>query len=99
MGQAKRRGTFEERKESSLARRKAQDRIDREAWLQRQAERDVLMDRDYVPPERTGRPTSVIGTGGFGRGGRRGSPMMLMAAMLAATAGIGPVMADDRRCR
>lgn len=89
MGQASRRGTFEERKAQSIARREEQRRIDREVFLLRQAERDALMDRDYVPPERTGRPIGVIGTGGFGRG--RSSSMMLMAAMLAATAGIGAI--------
>jgi len=89
VGQASRRGTFEERKAQAIARREEQLRIDKEAYLLRQAERDALIDRDYVPPERTGRPIGVIGTGGFGRG--RSSKMMLMAAMLAATAGIGVI--------
>ena len=99
MGQARRRGTFEERKAQSIAKREEQRRIDLEAYLQRQAERDAILDRDYVPPERTGRPIGVIGTGGFGRGGRSSSRMMVMAAMLAITAGIGPVIADDRKYR
>ena len=50
-----------------------------------------------VLKDRISRQRSV-GTGGFGRSGRRRSSMMLMAAMLAATAGgIGLVMADDRK--
>lgn len=100
MGQASRRGTFEERKAQSIARREEQRRIDREAWLQRQAERDALMDRDYTPPAQsgTGRSVGTIGTGGFGSG-RRGSPMMLMAALLAASAGVGAIMPDDRKYR
>lgn len=88
MGQASRRGTFEERKAQSIARKEEQRRIDKEAFLLRQAERDALMDRDYTPPAQsdTGRRVGVIG-----HVGRRGSSMMLMAAMLAATAGIGVI--------
>ena len=99
MGQANRRGTFEERKGQSIASREEQRRTDREAYLLRQAERDAILDRDYTPPSVTEPRQRSVGTGGFGRGGRRGSSMMLMAAMLAATAGIGPVMADDRKYR
>lgn len=87
MGQANRRGTFEDRKAQAIAKREERQRVDREAYLLRQAERDALMDRDYVPPERTGRPIGTVGTGGFGSGNRRGKSMM-MAAMLAAFAGM-----------
>lgn len=97
MGQASRRGTFEERKAQSIARREEQRRIDREAYLQRQANRDALLDRNCTPPSVTEPRQRSVGTGGFGRGGRRGSSMMLMAAMLAATAGSGihPAVIDD----
>ena len=98
MGQAKRKGTFEERKAQSIARREEQRRIDREAYLQRQASRDALLDRDYTPPSVTEPRQRSFGTGGFGRGGGRRRPsIMLMAALLAATAesGIHPAMIDD----
>lgn len=99
MGQASRRGTFEERKAQAIAKREERQRVDREAYLLRQAERDAMLDRDYTPPSVTEPRQRSVGTGGFGSGGRRGSSMMLMAAMLAATAGIGPIMADDRKYR
>ena len=99
MGQASRRGTFEERKAQAIARREEEQRISREAFLKRQAERDAILDKDYTPPSVTEPRQRSVGTGGFGSGGRRGKSMMLMAAMLAATAGIGPVMADDRKYR
>jgi len=102
VGQASRRGTFEERKAQAIAKREERQRVDREAWLQRQAERDSLMDREdqaRSTARSEGMSIGVVGTGGFGSGRRRGSAMMLMAAMLAATAGIGPVMADDKRYR
>ena len=94
MGQASRRGTFEERKAQSVARREEQRRRDREAYLQRQADRDALLDRDYTPPNVTETPPRRVGVG---HGGRRGSSMMLMAALLAATAGSGihPAVIDD----
>lgn len=79
MGQANRRGTFEERKAQAIARREEQPRIDREAWLQRQAERDAELDRLYIQPERTSRPI------GFGGGHRRGLLMMLMATIATIT--------------
>ena len=93
LGQASRRGSFEERKAQAIARKEEQLRIDREAFLQRQAERDAELDREYIPPERTGRPIGVVGTGGFGRGRN----MMVMAAMLAATAGIGAIDIPSER--
>lgn len=100
MGQASRRGTFEERKAQSIARREEQSRIDREAYILRQAERDAILDRDYTPPSVTEPRQRSVGTGGFGRGGRRGPSMMLMAALLAATAGsIHPQALSDARHR
>lgn len=96
MGQASRRGTFEERKAESITRREEQRRIDREAWLQRQAERDAILDRDYTPPCVAEPRERSVGTGGFGSGGRRRPSTMLMAAMLAAFTGTGPVMPYDR---
>lgn len=87
VGQASKRGTFEERKTQSIAKREERQQVDREAYLQRQAERDSILDREYQAREaarREGRPIGVIGTGGFGSGGRRGKSMMVMAAMLAA---------------
>lgn len=99
MGQASRRGTFEERKTQAIALREELQRVDREAYLLRHAERDAISDRFYTPPRITEPHQRSVGTGGFGRGGRRGASMMLMAAMLAATAGIGPIMADDRKYR
>jgi hypothetical protein len=97
VGQAARRGTFEERKAQAIARREEQQRINREVFLQKQAERDAILDRDYTPPSGTETPPRRVGV--IGHSGRRGSSIMLMAAMLAATAGIGPVMADDRKYR
>lgn len=93
MGQASRRGTFEERKAEAIARREEEQRISREAFLLRQAERDAELDRGYKPPYGTARKIGVVGSGG------RGSRMMIMAAMLAATAGIGAIMPDDRKYR
>ena len=98
MGQASRRGTFEERKVQSIARRKEQLLISRKEHQQRQADRDALLDRDYTPPSVTEPRQRSVGTGGFGRGGGRRRPsIMLMAALLAATAesGIHPAMIDD----
>lgn len=100
MGQASRRGPFEERKAEATARREEEQRISREAFLLRQAERDAErdaeLDRGYKPPYGTARKIGVVGSGGFGG---RGSRMMIMAAMLAATAGIGAIMPDDRKYR
>ena len=87
MGQASRRGTFEERKAQSIARREEQQRIGREEHQRRMAERDALLDRDCSPPNRNETPPRRVGV--IGHGGRRGSSMMLMAALLAATAGSG----------
>lgn len=86
MGQASKRGTFEERKAQSITKREERQRVDREAWLQRHAERDAILDRDYTPPSVTEPRQRSVGTGGFGSGGRRVSSMML-TAMLAATVG------------
>jgi len=97
VGQAGRRGTFEERKAESIAKREERNRVDREAWLQRQAERDVILDRDYTPPRGTEPRQLSVGTGGFGGRGRS-SKMMLMAALLAATASsIHPQALSDIR--
>jgi hypothetical protein len=97
MGQASKRGTFEERKAESIAKREERHRIDREAYLLRQAERDATLDRDYTPPCVTEPRQRSVGTGGFGSRGRSSS-MMLMAAMLAATAGsIHPQALSDVR--
>lgn len=95
MGQASRRGTFEERKTQSIAKREEQRRIDREAYLLRQAERDAIIDRDYKPPYGT---STGSGSVLYGRS-RKSSSLLLMAAMLAATSGIGAIMADDRKYR
>jgi hypothetical protein len=98
VGQASRRGTFEERKAQAIARREEQHRIDREAYLLRQAERDALMDREdqaRATARSEGRPIGVIRHGSRGR-----SSMVLMAAMLAATAGIGIIdVPSGRRYR
>lgn len=103
MGQASRRGAFEERKAQAIARREEQRRINREAYLLRQAERDALMDRQDAErctdvATKQGERLLIVDDGYSRR--RRTPTMMLMAAMLAATAGsIHPQALSDARYR
>ena len=85
MGQAKRRGIFEERKAQAIVKHKERQRADREAFLLKLAELDAILDRDYLAPEKTGRLIGVVGTGGFGLGNRRGKSIA-MATMLGVIA-------------
>lgn len=103
MGQASRRGTFEYRKKQAIAKRNERQRVDREAWLQRQAERDAELDRQDRARETArseGRPIGHIGTGGFGGRVRRGTLIQMIAAILAATgSGVHPQAVSDARFR
>lgn len=85
MGQAKRRGSFEERKHQSITKKEEQCRIDHEAYLKLKAERDALMDqRDRARANNTYSKPSKYSSG-FSN---RRSSVLMMGAMLAAFAGM-----------
>lgn len=87
MGQASRRGTFEERKAQAIAKAEEYRKKSQELFLQKQAARDAILDQSHARAYGNGTATSPrprVGLGGFGS---RGGSMMMLAAILAATAG------------
>ncbi|CAB4211681.1 hypothetical protein UFOVP1419_3 [uncultured Caudovirales phage] len=74
MGQARRRGTFEERRSIAIKRREELDWISRNTYSQPRAELNAILDRASVPPNLFTSPA------------RRGGKSMLLAAMLALSA-------------
>ena len=53
MGQARIRGSFEQRKAQSITKREYYQRVDREAHLLQEARSDTILDRGYKPPYET----------------------------------------------
>ena len=83
MGQAKKRGTYEERKAQAIIKREAHYRLGREQRAIRRIELDQLS-TEQVPTEPS---VKTVGTGGFGNGRSRKARLMtpLLATLLAAS--------------
>jgi len=77
MGQAKRRGTFDERKEQAIVRRAERWRVGSEERHQRQMERFARMDSNPIVEERRPAKVGIIGHGGYG-----GSPWLWLLCWL-----------------